>query len=134
MSNSNSVKKYAKHVAVAALLFSSSALMGCATSGTKVTADQAAQFRRGSTTEAELIAKLGEPTATVHSANGTTVDTYVYARGTADAASYIPVVGLFAGGAKGSATTATFVFDSDKILKDYTTSSSTTHVKTGVLQ
>lgn len=109
-------------------------LGGCVSTGTKVTADQAAQFKRGVTTEAEMIAALGEPNSTARSADGTITDVYSYAHGSADASSYIPIVGLFAGGGKGKSNMATFIFTPDKVLKDYSTASSATHVKTGIFQ
>src|ERR1700685_215617 len=101
-----------KVVVIAALLLS-----GCVSSGTQVTDEQAAQFKKGFTTEAEVIAKLGPPDATARSDDGSKVDSYTYVKASANAADFIPYVGLLAGGSSGKYTTVAFSFNSAGILK-----------------
>ena len=76
------------------------AFAGCASSGTKVTADDLKQFQKGVTTEQEVVAKLGNPNATSISDGGVRIDIYSYAHVAANAANFIPIVGLAAGGAQ----------------------------------
>jgi outer membrane protein assembly factor BamE (lipoprotein component of BamABCDE complex) len=117
-----------------AALLSAIFLSGCISSGTKVTDDQMMQFRKGMTTESEVIARLGQPNGTSRASDGTITDVYMYVHATPDAVDYIPVVGLLAGGATGKSNTVTFIFTPDRVLKDYTSASATQKVKTGLIQ
>lgn len=104
----------------------------CVSSGTKVTQQQAAAFEVGKTTEAQVVAALGAPNQTSTLSDGTRLDIYMHIDAHANAASYIPVVGLFAGGAKGTNDMATFTFTSAGVLKSTSSSSGTTNVNTGL--
>lgn len=106
-------------------------LVGCTSSGTKVTADRMTQFQKGVTTEADVLRTLGSPQHVVTAADGARTDMYVWAHSQIKGASFIPVVGLFAGGAKAEANTATFHFDANGKLLDYSTSESNTDVRAG---
>ena len=108
-------------------------LAGCASSGTKVTPEQTAQFERGKTTLAEVVARLGPPNSTTMLGNGQTIIVYVYVSSSANAASFVPVVGLLAGGATGTSNTATFTFDNRGVLVSSGSSQSMTEVNTGLL-
>jgi hypothetical protein len=101
-------------------------------SGTKVTEAQISAFQVGKTSEAEVIARLGQPNGTSVAADGSRSDVYMHISAHANGASYIPIVGLFAGGAKSDSDTAVFNFGPDGILKS--TSSNTAHadVNTGL--
>jgi hypothetical protein len=107
-------------------------LAGCVSSGTKVTQSQMSAFQVGKTTETEVIAAFGAPNSTSVLSDGSKVDVYVHVSAHANAASYVPIVGLFAGGAKSSSDTAVFSFGPDGLLKS--TSSNTAHsdVNTGL--
>ena len=85
----------------------------------------------GKTSEAQVLAALGAPNQTSTLSDGTRMDIYMHISAHATAASYIPVVGLFAGGAKGTNDTATFTFTPDGVLKSTASSSGTTNVNTG---
>lgn len=108
-------------------------LSGCVSSGTKVTQTDISQFKKGVTTEAEVVAKLGKPTGTSITSSGTKIDVYSYVHAAANAASYIPIVGLAAGGATGESTVVMFTFDANGVLKEYTATQSNSDVKTGLL-
>ncbi|MCQ4245555.1 hypothetical protein CXK93_12355 [Stutzerimonas decontaminans] len=54
-------------------------LAGCATGGKKVTEAQVASIEQGKTTQAELIASLGQPTHFTHRSDGTKVLGWAYA-------------------------------------------------------
>lgn len=108
-------------------------LSACVSGGTKVTQQDVSQFQKGVTTEQEVVAKLGKPNGSSATSTGTKIDVYSYVHSAANAASYIPIVGLAAGGATGTATTATFTFNNRGVLTDYSTSESSTDVHTGLL-
>jgi hypothetical protein len=107
-----------------------------ATSGralrTHVTAEQASASQVGVTTEADVIAKLGDPNMVSTNPDGTKIDTYMHVASSANAVNYIPVVGLFAGGAKSSSETVNFTFDSHNILKSTSSNRTNVNVNTGL--
>lgn len=94
-------------------------LAGCATVGKEVTETQAGQFKRGVTTAADVAEKLGAPTSSGVSDSGSRTMSYVFAHAQPRAASFIPIVGIFAGGADGRTTMVTFVFNPDGKLAGY---------------
>lgn len=109
------------------------ALAGCVSSGTMVTEQQAGQFEKGIATRAQVIAKLGQPNGSSVIADGTRVDVYVHIHAAANGASYVPVVGLMAGGASSNSNTATFTYDATGVLKSISTSTGQSQVNTGLL-
>lgn len=109
------------------------ALSGCMSSGTQVTEEQAGQFTKGVTTEAQVIARLGPPQSTVRNDDGSRIDAYTYMKASANAVDFIPYVGLLAGGSTGKYTTVAFTFDSAGVLKSYSSSSGTQDINTGLL-
>ena len=114
-------------------LISALLLAGCVSTGTQVTEEQAGKFKKGVTTEAEVVAALGPPNATTRNDDGSRVDSYTYMKASANAVDFIPYVGLLAGGSTGKYTTVAFSFDSAGVLKGYTSSSGTQEVNTGLL-
>jgi outer membrane protein assembly factor BamE (lipoprotein component of BamABCDE complex) len=100
-------------------------LVGCGSSGTMVSPDQAAQFKPGVTTETEVIAKLGPSNSSSTYPDGSKTDMYLHVAMAMHAANFIPVVGIFAGGASHSTDSVTFTFDPRGVLK--TTASNTSH-------
>ena len=107
-------------------------LAGCVSSGTKVTQAQVSAFQVGKTTEAEVLAALGPPNSASVLSDGSKIDVYVHMSAHANAASYVPIVGLFAGGAKGDSDTVVLSFGPNGLLRS--TSSNTAHadVNTGL--
>jgi outer membrane protein assembly factor BamE (lipoprotein component of BamABCDE complex) len=108
-------------------------LAGCASSGTKVSPDQAAQFKPGVTTESEVITKLGPPNSTSTYPDGSRTDMYLHIGMSIHAASFIPVAGLFAGGSSHSTDSVTFTFDPQGVLKSTASNSTHQDVNTGLL-
>lgn len=90
-------------VVVAASFF----LSGCASHGVMVSEQQVQQFKRGETTEAQVIAALGQPT-TVSSYNGQRSLIYSGAHAQARPASFIPLIGPLVGGADVRASSVVF--------------------------
>lgn len=86
-------------------------LQGCVSVGTKTDQNVVNTFKPGVTTLAEVKAKLGDPNQTTQNADGSTLIQYIYATGHANGASYIPVVGLFAGKSIVDNVTRNLTFD-----------------------
>ncbi len=82
-------------------------LSGCASHGVMVSEQQVQQFKRGETTEAQVVAALGQPT-TVTSYNGQRMIVYSGAHAQARPASFIPFIGPFVGGADVKASSVIF--------------------------
>lgn len=118
-----------KYLALAA---SAVILAGCVSSGTKVTETDISGFQKGVTTESQVIAKLGPPTATSVTDAGVRIDVYSYVHASPKAVDFVPVVGVFAGGANATATTVSFTFDKNGVLTAYQATTSNTDVKNGV--
>lgn len=99
-------------------------LASCAASGVRVTDAQLSSLQVGVTTEADVQSRFGAPTARTRNSNGTVQLQYIYAESQIRAASFIPVVGLFAGGSDIKSTMAVLTFGPDGKLKDSWASSS----------
>ena len=99
-------------------------LAGCASAGTKVDPDAVAAFQKGRTTVAEAESALGDPNGTTTKPDGSVVLTYAYAHSSVRAATFIPIVGLFAGGADTKGQTVVLRFGTDGTYQDATTSTS----------
>ncbi len=106
-------------------------LVGCASTGVKVSEDALATLKPGQTTYREVVAKLGAPTGESR-VQGVHTMSYTYATSQVRATTFIPVVGMFAGGADTRSQTVTLNFDSADILKGVDTSMSTIGVGTGL--
>ncbi|MGD9724778.1 MAG: hypothetical protein AB7M05_08610 [Alphaproteobacteria bacterium] len=116
-------------VAVGLIAF---ALSGCTRSGgVLVTEDQAAQFEKGKATYAEVINRLGKPTTTMSFANGTKAASYSFAEAKTKPETFVPIVGLFAGGADLKTNSVTFMFNQEGVLTDYMSSVSQSAPKMG---
>lgn len=106
-------------------------LAACASSGTKVQESDAAQFQKGATTIPDVEKALGKPQVNTLNADGTRSIAYVYSHAQAKAASFIPIVGLFAGGAKGDINMVKFDFDTAGKMTNYSVSASNTDMTMG---
>jgi len=85
-------------------------LAGCATGGTQVSRAQAQQFQVGVTTQVEVEAALGAPQVVQDMPDGTLV-IYSGMQARVKAATFIPIVGLFAGGSHVQTSHVSFTFD-----------------------
>lgn len=85
-----------------------------------------AQFKVGVSTVADVEAVYGRPTTESALSTGEHVLVYAQTRARVKATTFIPVIGLFAGGARASSQSVSFVFDKDGKLKSY--SDQTTNV------
>lgn len=107
------------------------AVSGCVSTGTQVDQASLAKFQTGITTETQVEATLGPPEATTAASDGTRTITYIYASARAKGVDFIPIVGLFAGGAAGESTAVVFRFAADGKLLSYSASSQKTDVHSG---
>lgn len=76
-------------------------------------------FKIGVDTAETIKAKLGKPNMVEANSDGTTTIRYVSVHTKIKGSTFIPVVGLFAGGAKGKSTTRSFTFNADGTLKNF---------------
>ena len=105
-------------------------LAGCAASGVQVSQDAAFQFKEGVTTEAQIISKLGQPTMVTMN-DPIKVITYTGSQYQMKAASFIPVVGLFAGGADMAVKTVAYQLNQAGVLEKIIYSEYNTNTKMG---
>ena len=94
-------------------------LVGCATTGNVQISDPAtvSKIEEGKTTKAEVRGLVGDPTKVNFDMNKNEIWQYVYSKATAKPASFIPVVGIFAGGADMSGNTLTILFDKNGVVE-----------------
>lgn len=96
-----------KSLMVGALLF----IAGCtATQGTRVDAQQTADFTKGRTTKAEVIAQLGAPYSESSAPSGGVL-LYVFSKRTAQASNFVPVLNWFKGRTDSESQACRFLFD-----------------------
>ena len=105
---------------IAALVF----LSACATVGREIKTEQLAELKKGETTVEQVVAKLGPPTSTSMNASGQRTLSYFFAHAQARPASFIPIVGAFAGGADSRSAVVVFIFGPDGKMMDYHASES----------
>jgi outer membrane protein assembly factor BamE (lipoprotein component of BamABCDE complex) len=64
---------------------------------------------------------FGAPNGKSFAENGDEIWTYTYSKTQVNAATYVPVVGLFAGGAQSDSSVLTVTFDRSGVVKSYGT-------------
>lgn len=87
-------------------------------------------FRVGIDTFQTVTAKLGKPKSVTASSTGMTIAVYIHTKTGIKATTFIPYVGLFAGGAKSKFSYKTFTFDATGTLQSFTSSDDTTDCNT----
>lgn len=100
--------------------------------GTQVKQEQLSKFTKGSTTYNDVVTQLGQPNTISTKSNGTKVVLYTYMHSQARPESFIPLVGMFVGGADSKVNTAEFVFTQDNKLLEYSLSESNFGSGTGL--
>lgn len=107
---------------------------GCASSGnekvrTETMDTVATKVVKGTTTKSQVKSIYGEPSSVSLTDAGSEVWKYEYAHATAKAVNFVPIVGLFAGGADVNKNEVVFIFDKSDVLQNYTVhaSQSETH-------
>ncbi len=120
-------------VVVAALTLS-----GCASSGNTSIADAtgstvAAQVVKGKSTQADVRRMYGDPLKTSFTSNGKESWEYEFARMQSKPTNFIPYVNIVHSGATGEKKTLVFFFDTNKVVKDYTMSTSQVDESRGLI-
>jgi hypothetical protein len=115
---------------VATVLFTS-AISACASNGIMVGDAQVPAFERGKTTEAEVVARLGQPSTIINHNGGHTL-MYSGAQAQARPALFIPIVGPLVGGTDVQASSVMLRFDIDGKLVDIISSQHVSSTATGL--
>ncbi len=93
-------------------------LAGCATVGRKLDQASVDKIKKGETTRDEVLKLIGSPDQMTRNGSGEVTFSYMYVRATAKGASFIPIVGAFAGGANVQNQMVMVTFGPDSIVKD----------------
>jgi len=80
---------------------------GCYSVGRRIDQDAVTKIKKGETTKAEVLKLLGSPDQIMDDGMGNTTWTYMFVKSTVSAATFIPIVGAFAGGSKTQHQTVT---------------------------
>lgn len=112
------------------------ALAACASAGnekvrTETMDTLATKITKGVTTKDQVKALYGEPLHVSLTDGGSEVWTYEYSHAVAKAIDFVPIVGLFAGGADVKKNEVVFIFDAKNIVQNYTVHASETEVHRG---
>jgi outer membrane protein assembly factor BamE (lipoprotein component of BamABCDE complex) len=114
------------------MLAVSTTLLGCATVGREISDAQLATLKKGETTTNQAAAAFGEPTSTTKMSDGRQIMSYSFAYAQARPATFIPIVGIFAGGSDVRSSVVMLTFNKDGVLQDYTSTQSVTGVGMGL--
>jgi hypothetical protein len=107
-------------------------LVGCASTGRKLDTSKVAQIKKDVTTREQVIQLVGAPDQMTANAEGIVTFHYTYVRATAKPIAFVPVVGLFAGGADVQNQTLMVMFGTNGIVRDFVSSYGATDLNTGL--
>jgi hypothetical protein len=99
-------------------------LIGCASSGIKVSEQQAESFKVGTSTYSDVVATLGEPTSTSVDSKGNRTAAYNYNSIRSQPQNFIPYLGPLVAGYDNQSSAVTFAFDQRGVLTGTTSSQS----------
>jgi len=117
-----------KNILISLYLLFALSLVGCGSQGVIVSEEKTQEFKEGVTTEQEIRQKLGPP-STVESSKKGKVLIYEGGKLKYKAETFIPVVGLFAGGADTQSSKVIFEIGTDGKLKSIIRSDSTSEYR-----
>jgi hypothetical protein len=131
-------KALAMHCKVFCLLVLTCALGGCISSSNESIADAtnatvSGQLLKGKTTQTDVRRIYGDPIKTSFSSNGFETWEYEFTRLQSKPTNFIPYVNLVHSGAEGDKKTLVIFFDKQKILQDYTMSTSRIDMSRGII-
>jgi hypothetical protein len=108
-------------------------LAGCASYGNKIDRDYTSKIKKGVTTESSVIQSLGKPMSIGLNSSGQKTLTYMHVASQTKAATFIPIVGLFAGGVDSQTTMLIITVDQDTgIVSDWQYNQSDSEINTGL--
>lgn len=114
----NASKRKGRHENMLISLLAAVLLTACAAVGHKIDQSQVEQIHKGDTTKADVLKMLGKPDQITNDGNGLESYQYMYAKVTPKGATFVPIVGLFAGGANVENEMVQVTFDSNGIVKN----------------
>lgn len=98
------------------LIFINLAFSGCSSVGHNFDSRKISEIKKGETTETDLIAAFGQPDQRGYNSEKGTVWTWLYTQATVKGATFIPLVGAFAGGVDTkNKTLVVYLDDSGKV-------------------
>lgn len=111
---------------------------GCASSGNESIADAtgatvSSQIVKSKTTQAEVRKMYGDPIKTSFTSNGNESWEYEFSRMQSKVTNFIPYVNLVHSGAEGDKKSLVIFFDKQKVVQDYTMSTSKIDVSHGLI-
>jgi len=120
-----------------AVLLLAAALAGCAATGNeKLKAESESSVNQklveGKTTKQEVRAIFGSPLKTTFTDSGLEIWTYEFVNVSADAVSFIPIVGSFGSSASGTKKELVVLFDKAGLIQRYSMSESEVKHKSGI--
>ncbi|MGV8899828.1 MAG: hypothetical protein ACOH2B_11385 [Burkholderiaceae bacterium] len=112
-------------------------LTGCASVGNETLRAESEnsmskKIVEGKTTKSEVRTMFGSPFKTSFTDGGLEVWNYEFSKVSADAVSYIPLVGLLGGSASGKKKELVVLYDQQSVVKRYSMSESQITQKTGI--
>ena len=105
---------------------------GCYSSGRKIDQSNIERIQIGKTTKQEVTSLLGAPDQLIRRGNGEVLMRYSYHRMQIHASSFIPIVGLFAGGADTQNQGVTVTVGSDGVVRDIMSSEGGMDINNGL--
>jgi outer membrane protein assembly factor BamE (lipoprotein component of BamABCDE complex) len=119
-------------------LLSACVVAGCISSGNESIADAtgatvAGQLIKGRTTQADVRKLYGDPLKTSFSANGFETWEYEFTRLQSKPTNFIPYINLVHSGAEGDKKTLVVFFDKNKVVQDFTMSTSRINTSQGLI-
>jgi hypothetical protein len=127
-----------KRSSVLVSLLSACVVAGCISSGNESIADAtgatvAGQLVKGRTTQADVRKLYGDPLKTSFSANGFESWEYEFTRLQSKPTNFIPYINLVHSGAEGDKKTLVVFFDKQKVVQDFTMSTSRFNTSQGLI-
>ena len=127
-----------KRLSVLVSLLSACVVAGCISSGNESIADAtgatvAGQLVKGRTTQADVRKLYGDPLKTSFSANGFESWEYEFTRLQSKPTNFIPYINLVHSGAEGDKKTLVVFFDKQKVVPDFTMSTSRINTSQGLI-
>jgi outer membrane protein assembly factor BamE (lipoprotein component of BamABCDE complex) len=108
-------------------------IVGCSSYGSKIDRNYATSIEKGVTTEDQVVKKMGSPSSVGLSADGKKTLTYMHVASQVKASTFIPIVGLFAGGADTQTTMLIITINQDTgIVENWTYNQSDSQLNTGL--
>lgn len=94
-------------------------ITGCASAGKNYDSRKVTDIKKGETTEAELVGMFGKPETRGINSEGSVTLTWLYSEAHVKGATFVPLVGMFAGGVNSKTKTLLVRLDSSGKVASY---------------